>query len=142
MYDHGFQLRSAARRAGAGALALALVVLVLCLGCVASSTTPPVRAIIVAGPPPAPLVEERPPPTQPLAVWIAGYWHWTGIQYAWIPGHWEVAPPSGATWRAPRYVKTEGAYIYEPGIWWLAPGLPAVSPARTEGTAPRANAFH
>jgi hypothetical protein len=62
-------------------------------------------------------VEERTPQTRPATVWIAGYWHWTGIQYAWIPGHWEVSPHVGATWRAPRYVKAEGSYIYEPGTW-------------------------
>jgi hypothetical protein len=111
-----------------------LVALLCCLSCVATTTAPPARVIIVAGPPPAPLVEERTPrPAQPLAVWIAGYWHWTGIQYAWIPGHWDVAPPTGATWHAPRYVKTEGAYIYEPGTWWPPPA--SVSPAT-------ANAFH
>jgi YXWGXW repeat-containing protein len=124
MVDRGFGLG-----ATGGVLLLSLV---LCQGCVAAVTTPPARAIIVAGPPPAPLVEERTPSTQPLAVWIAGYWHWTGIQYAWIPGHWEVAPPSGATWRAPRYTKMEGAYVYEPGTWWTAP----------EASAQRANAFH
>jgi hypothetical protein len=131
---HGLARGSWARGTAAGIL----VVLFVCQGCVAASTTPPPRAILVAGPPPAPLVEERPPSTQPLAVWIAGYWHWTGIQYAWIPGHWEVAPPSGATWRAPRYTKTEGAYMYEPGTWWLGTdgaGAPATP-------APRANAFH
>jgi hypothetical protein len=127
MRDHGL-LR---RRVALGAGAAAFVALLSCQGCVASTTTPPARAIIVAGPPPAPLVEERPLTTQPRAVWIAGYWHWTGIQYAWIPGHFEVAPPSGATWRAPRYVKAEGAYIYEPGAWGLTPGSPE-----------RANAFH
>jgi hypothetical protein len=24
--------------------------------------------------------------------WVRGYWHWTGVEYAWIPGHWEPAP--------------------------------------------------
>lgn len=126
MGDHEQPVKSLARAAATGALAA----LLLCQGCVASSITPPTRAIIVAGPPPAPLVEDRPPRTQALAVFIAGYWHWTGIQYAWIPGHWETAPPSGAVWRAPRYVKTEGAYIYEPGSWG------------GETPTARANAFH
>jgi hypothetical protein len=49
-------------------------------------------------------------------VWIAGYWHWSGMQYTWIPGHWENAPP-GARWRAPRYSIREGTYFYEPGSW-------------------------
>jgi hypothetical protein len=30
--------------------------------------------------------------------WVRGYWHWTGVEYEWTPGHWEPAPaPSGGT---------------------------------------------
>jgi hypothetical protein len=30
--------------------------------------------------------------------WVRGYWHWTGVDYEWIPGHWEPVPsPSGGT---------------------------------------------
>src|SRR5579871_1343005 len=119
-FEHGLRFCDAL-----GAATALLALLAPCTGCVASTMTPPARAIIVTGPPPAPLVEERPPPTHPLAVWIAGYWHWTGIQYAWIPGHWEATPPAGATWRAPRYVKTEGVYTYEPGTWWNGAERPA-----------------
>jgi hypothetical protein len=125
MFVHPLERRSLVGIA-AGALLCSLL-----QACVAASSVPPPRGIIVSGPPPAPLVEEASPRTQPLAVWIGGYWHWTGIQYAWIPGHWEAPPPSGARWRAPRYVKTEGAYVYEPGRWWLGTETPA-----------QANAFH
>jgi hypothetical protein len=105
------------------------------VGCVATTSAPPSRAIIVSGPPPAPIVEEPTLPPHAQAMWIAGYWHWTGIQYAWIPGHWEEAPPKGSTWRAPRYVSADGAYFYEPGRWWTEPsGVPAAPPG--------ANAFH
>jgi hypothetical protein len=110
------------------------------LGCVAAATAPAARAIVVTGPPPAPIAEELTPQPHPASVWIAGYWHWTGIQYAWIPGHWEAAPRAGAVWRAPRYVENGGSYIYEPGTWWsgilvpggLAPasgGPPSLAPA-------------
>jgi hypothetical protein len=50
-------------------------------------------------------------------VWVSGYWHWTGMQYTWIPGHWEGAPPPGAHWHGPRYSFHDGAYYYEPGGW-------------------------
>jgi hypothetical protein len=86
-------------------------------GCVATVTGPPPRGVVVSGPPPAPINEERPVAPGPSAVWITGYWHWTGIQYAWIPGHWEASPPAGATWHEPRYVRAGGAYFYEPGGW-------------------------
>src|SRR5260370_19641791 len=58
--------------------------------------------IAVAGPPPEPMAEPRPPQPPGETVWIAGYWHWTGMRYTWIPGHWERAP-AGAAWHAPRY---------------------------------------
>ena len=50
------------------------------------------------------------------ATWVAGYWHWTGIQYAWIPGHWD-APPPGRRVECAAYVQNNGAYFYEPGGW-------------------------
>jgi hypothetical protein len=70
----------------------------------------------VSGPPPAPMEEGRPPPPGPHKVWIAGYWHWTGMQYTWIPGHWEDPRP-GEQWRAPRYSMRDGTYYYEQGVW-------------------------
>jgi hypothetical protein len=115
-------------------------------GCVAAATAPPTRVIVVSGPPPAPLAEELTPQPQPASVWIAGYWHWNGIQYAWIPGHWEAKPRAGAIWRPPRYVKNEGSYVYEPGTWWTdvltQPGL-APANGSPAGLVPgQANAFH
>lgn len=111
--------------------------------CVVTTTAPVPRGILVSGPPPAVVREERPPPPPaPQASWIAGYWHWTGIQYAWIPGHWEAAPPMGATWRAPLYVQNNGAYFYEPGGW--APSqVRSASPAQpASAPPPSAEAFH
>jgi hypothetical protein len=108
---------------------LGLVFAVAALGCVATATTPPPRGVTVNGPPPAPLADERQAPPGPGAIWIAGYWHWTGIEYAWIPGHWEGKPPPGATWQAPRYVRAGDAYYYEPGAWQPA-SRPAQEPSR------------
>jgi hypothetical protein len=83
---------------------------------VSASTT----GVAVTGPPPEPMRETRPLPPDAQAVWVAGYWHWSGMQYTWIPGHWENAPP-GARWRAPRYSIREGTYFYEPGGWSRPP---------------------
>ncbi len=74
------------------------------------------QGIAVAGPPPAPIGEARPEAPPGDSVWVAGYWHWTGMRYTWIPGHWERAP-AGAAWHPPRYWAREGAYYYEPGGW-------------------------
>ncbi|MFO0666010.1 MAG: hypothetical protein U0174_18810 [Polyangiaceae bacterium] len=85
-------------------------------GCVAAPPAPPPRAMVVMTPPPAPVPEQPSPPPNPGARWLAGYWHWTGIEYAWIPGHWAVAPPN-AIWSAPRYFNQGGQTFYEPGRW-------------------------
>lgn len=102
--------------AGIGPVMLAS--LLLAGACVVEVSTPP-PGVAVSAPPPQPVPEKRPPPPGPDDVWIAGYWHWTGMQYTWIPGHWE-APHPGARWHAPRYSMHEGTYFYEPGGWTSA----------------------
>jgi hypothetical protein len=84
--------------------------------CVVNEPESPPRGVIVSGPPPAPVREDRPAPPTPQSVWVAGYWHWTGMQYSWIPGHWDAAP-TGAVWTAPVYTSQDGKYFYENGHW-------------------------
>jgi WXXGXW repeat (2 copies) len=85
-------------------------------GCVVETVSTPPPGVAVGGPPPPPMVETRPAAPVGQVVWVAGYWHWTGMQYTWTPGHWEGARP-GAVWRAPRYIVRDGSYFYEPGGW-------------------------
>jgi len=100
-------------------------------GCVATAQSTPARGVVVSGPPPAPLAEDHPAQPAASAQWVAGYWHWTGMQYAWIPGHWETPPP-GAIWSAPRYMTADGAYFYEAGGWnGGQPQRPAQPPQQT-----------
>jgi hypothetical protein len=114
-------------------------------GCVATSSPPPSRGVVVSGPPPPAVAEARTAPPGPNAVWLDGYWHWTGAQYAWIPGHWEQPPP-GAAWYGPRYVSSEGSHFYEPGGWRSpggagGPGAPS-PPAAQPQVPPNRSAFH
>jgi hypothetical protein len=97
-----------------GALCAALAC--AAIGCVVNEAEAPTRGVVVSGPPPAPVPEQRPAAPGPQSVWVGGYWHWTGIQYSWIPGHWD-APPPGATWSAPVYSARDGKYFYESGGW-------------------------
>jgi hypothetical protein len=111
---------------GQGSLKKALAAIVVAAGllsfsgCVVETVNAPPPGVAVGGPPPAPMRETRPPTPGGRVVWVAGYWHWTGMQYTWIPGHWEEERP-GAIWRAPRYSLREGVYFYEPGGWWTPP---------------------
>jgi hypothetical protein len=112
-----------ARGIGKRIVAAALVGLVAMVGmegCVVEAGVSATTGVAVTGPPPEPMREARPEPPDAQAVWVAGYWHWSGMQYTWIPGHWENAPP-GASWRAPRYSLRDGTYFYEPGSWSRRP---------------------
>ncbi len=98
-----------------------IAALALCAqACVVNEPEAPTRGVVVSGPPPAPVREDRPAPPASNAVWVSGYWHWTGMQYAWIPGHWD-APPPGSTWAAPVYSIRDGKYFYETGGWRSGP---------------------
>jgi hypothetical protein len=119
-------------------VAIALSLGALSIGCVAGAQSTPARGVIVSGPPPAPLAEARPPPPGPSAAWVAGYWHWNGATYTWIPGHWESAPP-GMVWYGPTYGATaDGNYLYEPGAFRPGTAAPPSAPAHPP---PSANAL-
>jgi hypothetical protein len=93
-----------------------LFLLLFFVGCVATVEDRPMRPIYVLGPPPPPLAEARAAPASSGMVWVGGYWHWNGVQYVWIPGHWD-SPPPGQTWLAPRYMVQDGRYVYHAGRW-------------------------
>lgn len=84
--------------------------------CVVNEPDAPPRGVVVSGPPPAPIPET--PPARPTGggVWVTGYWHWTGMQYVWIPGHWDQPPP-GRSWQKPTYSFQDGRHVYESGGW-------------------------
>lgn len=104
-----------------GSLLPLLPLAALTSACVVNEPEAPTRGVVVTGPPPAPMHEERPAPPNAQASWVAGYWHWTGMQYAWIPGHWE-APPPAAVWAAPKVTTMpDGRYVYESGGWRKLP---------------------
>jgi hypothetical protein len=102
------------------ALAAGVVALGCVMGCVVEAVNPRPAGMPVAGPPPEPMREVHPTAASPRAFWVAGYWHWTGMQYTWIPGHWEEPPP-GARWQAPHYSLHDGTYFYEPPRWTVRP---------------------
>lgn len=51
------------------------------------------------------------PQPSPNAVWVPGYWEWTGAQYVWAPGYWAV-PPAGCT------VFVQGGWIFHGGGYY------------------------
>lgn len=81
-------------------------------GCVTGGEVRPTRAEATAGPPPRPgkptaarmLADipgsrsaehtTTPQAPRPGHVWVAGYWHWSGMRYEWVPGRWEQEAPA------------------------------------------------
>ena len=78
----------------------------------------PVNSYIVVQAPPAPQAPEAIPARPSSAhVWVAGYWTWQNNRYAWMAGHYEVPPYSGAVWVNPRSESEAGAFRFYEGHW-------------------------
>lgn len=92
-------------------------VMVAASSCVIVESSPPPRGVVVNSAPPPPPREPAPVRPSAQAVWVPGYWHWTGLEYTWIRGRWTQPPAAGATWHAPRYSIQGGQHTYEPGGW-------------------------
>lgn len=82
------------------------------------------------GAPPAPLAEER--PAHPAgAVWVSGYWTWTGREWGWTSGFWRTdietpaprlevpgaAPSPTSIWVAGTWQLRAGAWVWIGGRW-------------------------
>jgi len=76
-----------------------------------------VNSYLVVQAPPAPQPEAVPERPSTRHLWIPGYWTWQNSRYAWMAGHWEVPPFSGANWVNPRAVSEGGAFRFYEGYW-------------------------
>jgi hypothetical protein len=82
--------------------AISVVVLAIGMGSAVAQPPPP-------GAPPPPQYEAVPPPPGERYVWEPGHWHWDGVRYFWVRGH---------------YVIRQAGYgHYVPGHWRWAPRL-------------------
>jgi hypothetical protein len=82
----------------------------------ATDTTVAVQTI-----PPAPVSEPQetvPPQPAANAVWIRGHYAWTGSNYQWQSGRWEIPPPGATNWVQPSWQPApQGGYVYVRGHW-------------------------
>lgn len=69
--------------------------------------------------PPEPIVEERPPAPAPKAVWVDGYWNWSGSGYVWVKGRW-ISKPRGH-WNSGHWIKTKRGWVRHKGHWSTKP---------------------
>ena len=49
-------------------------------------------------PPPADQPEVVPPPPGGALVWRPGHWHWNGVRYVWVHGHYIARPAVYGHW--------------------------------------------
>lgn len=66
--------------------------------------------------PPAPYVETVPVAPYPGAIWIGGYWNWTGHRHAWVPGRYE-RPRPGYHWEPRRWDRGPRGWQQHGGGW-------------------------
>ncbi len=77
---------------------------------------PPVPHTTTRASPPALLVELKGPPPSRDAVFIPGFWSWTGARWAWVGGTWS-APLPGSTWVEGAWKSGAGGFQWKPGRW-------------------------
>ncbi|HEX4234874.1 MAG TPA: hypothetical protein VH041_11250 [Caldimonas sp.] len=67
--------------------------------------------------PPAPYYEPVPVVPYAGAVWIGGYWGWSGGRHVWVGGHYDHSRP-GYTWQAHRWERAnDGRWHLHEGHW-------------------------
>ncbi len=71
-------------------------------------------------PPPRPRIVVPPAPNS-IAVWIDGYWNWTGVQFVWVDGFWDPNPPQALHWVRDRWAQSNRGWYRQPGQWHAAP---------------------
>ncbi len=66
--------------------------------------------------PPAPRYENPGRPPSDKHVFVPGYHRWTGHDYKWVAGHWDIKR-GDATYVGAHWEKIDGRYRYVPGRW-------------------------
>jgi hypothetical protein len=79
--------------------------------------------VAVASMPPDGLDERMPPLPGVGFVWINGYWHWNGYEWAWVSGRFE-RQQEGYVYVEPYHGVVNGVFVYTPGYWSRPDHLP------------------
>ena len=67
--------------------------------------------------PPAPYYAVQPVLPYPGAIWINGYWNWSGNRHHWVPGRYE-RPRPGYRWQPHRWDRSpRGGWYLQGGGW-------------------------
>ncbi|NNE18156.1 MAG: hypothetical protein HKN10_06740 [Myxococcales bacterium] len=78
---------------------------------------PAPRVVVVHAPPPPPRrVVVRPERPCVGAIWVEGYWRYTGVRFVWVRAHW-IAPRDGYRFVPPRWHVHAGYHYHTPGYF-------------------------
>lgn len=102
-------------RAWAGVAAGLAAALVVLAGCWGYARVRPAAVVVYDAPPPV-RVTVRPAPPVASAIWIEGYWQWSGATWVWEPGRWEQ-PRVGHVWVQPRWNRRGRGWVFVGGGW-------------------------
>jgi hypothetical protein len=71
------------------------------------------------GPIPPPRYEAVPPPPGGAYIWEPGHWHWTGVQYVWIRGHYVIRQAHYHHWMEGHWAWSPQAnqWVWQPAHW-------------------------
>jgi hypothetical protein len=87
----------------------------------AASADASTRIFVRIGPPPVPVYAPAVVPVAPAPyygyVWRPGYYAWTGVGYAWVPGAWVLPPYAGAVWVPGRWTREPRGSFWVSGYW-------------------------
>lgn len=67
--------------------------------------------------PPPPKPEAPPPPPVRVAVWVPGFWQWSGSTWVWIGGSYQLRPDPRTRWRAAEWQPRGSVHVLIPGGW-------------------------
>ncbi len=73
--------------------------------------------VVIRVAPPEPrheVIITRPGPNH---VWVPGYWRWSGREYAWVGGTWQLPPRPHAAWVPGHYRRVRGGHVWIEGRW-------------------------
>ncbi|HOB68016.1 hypothetical protein [Ottowia sp.] len=77
----------------------------------------PTQTVYAPVAPPAPYYEVQPALPYPGAIWINGYWNWSGGRHVWTPGRYE-RPRPGYHYQNPRWSQgPRGGWQLHGGGW-------------------------
>ncbi len=77
----------------------------------------PAAAEVMRDIPPNEAEGPPPPPPGPRYVWQPGHWHWNGMAYVWIRGHYLIRQAAWHEFVPGHWAPRAGGFVWVPAHW-------------------------